>query len=220
MVFRLIIVDPRPNVKSGGFATPKGRRDKSSLEDGPNDLPVMINTFSSKQTGKVQYRSKIGITKKKVAKPTKETKPNTEGKRTSHPHSSSSGHMSSYSDGNSHLESWPQQSKDKNTLAWPQRPITFVSSVADACHLEYASSGPSSFEFDGKKPQRPLFRINNPKLRKNVTKTNGRIDLSNVIDPNFAFSHNSLNDSGSKSTKQQPLDFGTNPIFKVPLNNR
>ncbi|SCU79320.1 LAFA_0B02278g1_1 [Lachancea sp. 'fantastica'] len=223
MAFKLIMVDPRPATRIEGSATSQRRshNNKSARENAEqSDLPVMIHCFDSGATGKAISRSKTAIGKRKTMKvgkgrgsserhelvfcpsPFASAKPATPIERDVH-----SGHIR-------------KPTKEKINNGVPQSNLTFVSSITDDYQLEYANPWQSSFEFDGRKPQRPLFRITSPKLRKNVTKPNSHMTPSNIIDPSFAFSHNSLNVPNDKSTKHQQIDFDTNPIFKIPLNNR
>ncbi|CEP62726.1 uncharacterized protein LALA0_S06e02322g [Lachancea lanzarotensis] len=223
MAFRLIMVDPRPAMKNEGSAASQRRShiNKTTSEiTEQGDLSLMIHSFDSGQTFKVPRSCKTAVGKKKTNKAGK-GRGSSDGQRLVFCSPSfTSAKTSKTIEQAVHSEQTRKPVKDKLALTSRQRDLTFVSSITDDYHLEYANPWQSSFEFDGRKPQRPLFRITSPKLRKNVTKPNGHMNLSNVINPSFAFSHNSLNESNDRSTKQRQIAFDTSPIFKVSLNNR
>ncbi|SCU96949.1 LANO_0E14796g1_1 [Lachancea nothofagi CBS 11611] len=207
MVFRLIMVDPRPSKKivpSKETKHPSGRRDKISPWQEQKELPVIMQTFDS---GEAEKGSSCHESRRARKKPLKIVKPQNSSVGTK-----TSGLKSP-------LLRQPV-SGAKKIQSCPHKPFTFVSSVVNDYHLEYANTWQSSFEFDGKKPQRPLFRIKNPRFRKASTKHHGSVEPSNVIDPNFTFSHNSLNGNVRKNGKQPPMTFNTNPVFRISLNDR
>ncbi|SCV03161.1 LAMI_0H05952g1_1 [Lachancea mirantina] len=71
-------------------------------------------------------------------------------------------------------------------------PLTFVSPVDGMCSLEYANAWQTSFDFDGQKPLRPLFRIQNfkkPKRPRRGVAGLGTVRLENstknIMNQNF-----------------------------------
>ena len=100
-----------------------------------------------------------------------------------------------------------------------EKPLTFVTSVAEDYSLEYANAWKSSLDFDVKKPQRPLFRITNSKSKRNSSKKNHTTEARTIVDANFSFSHNSLN-KVAKSTKHSSVSFSSPPAFRVSLRDR
>ncbi|SCU85892.1 LADA_0D10594g1_1 [Lachancea dasiensis] len=209
MELRLVMVDPRPSAKLSSVTSKDSncyKRQSQEVQD-KKTSPVIIHTFNNtaalKSSGMECRRA--GGSRNMVTKPKNgikgERQPQCIGKKSA-------------------FESLPPVPRARKANGNFEKTLTFVSSVVGDFNLEYANAWQSSLNFDGNKPQRPLFRIANRKFRRPSIKKDGSLGTSNVIDPNFSFSYNSLNLREGKNSKPRTTSFDTSPLFRVSYNNR
>ncbi|SCV99560.1 LAFE_0A05864g1_1 [Lachancea fermentati] len=201
---KLIIVDPR-NLRKTEVPVNKSVkrppfRHAKTVSQQKGDLPVVMHTFEGGRVEKISLSSKSIINKKKDSD------------------QSLSRNLVIKTDPQFCLNNHTGQGRSYRAAL--KKPVAFVPSRPSDHTLEYANPWQSSFDFDGKKPLRPLFRIKSDRRRRGSVHSQPSELPLNTIDPHFHFSRNSLGKVKSKGRNNSSSEYCSTSILKVSQNSR